>query len=249
MVRILLLISLLLPALALAQAPQRYPAGVPGVQYQQTQYRSGNEIRCESKQGGYRECYSGFRFPPVLVRQLSDSSCREGSSWGHRPGMIWVSRGCRGVFAEQADYGWDQGGRAEVRCESRKNRQAECQKPFRGPVTLVRQLSDTRCVEGRNWGQNRNVIWVNNGCRAIFGEGYRPSGPHWGGGQGGGYEQFCESRGDRYQRCNWDRSAGIPFLVDQLSSSPCVRGRSWGHDQRGGFIWVDHGCRGRFAGR
>ena len=69
-------------------AGERYPAGVPAVQYAQTQHHSGAVVRCESKSGGYRECYSGFRHPPTLVRQLSDSGCREGSSWGHRPGML-----------------------------------------------------------------------------------------------------------------------------------------------------------------
>jgi hypothetical protein len=246
----LLCLLALLPGLALAQYQKQYPGGVPDTQYgYQDEYHGGGEIRCESKRGGYKECYTGYRQPPQLVRQLSDASCREGSSWGHRPGMVWVSRGCRGVFAELAGYDWGHEGRAEVRCESRDRRHRECRKSFRGPAVVVQQLSDTRCVEGRNWGQGRGVIWVDNGCRAVFAEGYRPSGPHWGGGQGSGYEQFCESRSDRYQRCNWDRSAGIPFLVDQISSAPCVRNRSWGYDLRQGYIWVDHGCRGRFAGR
>jgi hypothetical protein len=69
---------------------------------------------------------------------------------------------------------------------------------------------------------------------------------------GGGYEQQqygeavdCRSSGYNYQRCE------VPWrdarLVRQLSDTQCVRGRSWGFDPRGGFIWVDRGCAGRFV--
>lgn len=231
--RSILLLSLL--ALATLLAPEMARADNHG------------EIVCESRRGGYKECYSGFRSPPRLIRRLSDADCREGSSWGHRPGMIWVSRGCRGVFAEQNDWGWG-GDRNQVRCESRDRRYTECRKPFRGHAELIDQLSDTRCIEGRNWGQQRGTIWVDNGCRAVFGEGYRGSDPHWGG-RPGGVESYCESVEHRYQRCDWDPRAGTPYLVDQLSSAPCVRNRSWGYDLRRGYLWVDQGCRGRFAGR
>ena len=33
-------------------------------------------------------------------------------------------------------------------------------------------------------------------------------------------------------------------LVRQLSSSPCVQGRSWGYGRNG--IWVAQGCRAEF---
>ena len=38
----------------------------------------------------------------------------------------------------------------------------------RGDVQIVRQLSDARCEQGRNWGLNRHSIWVKDGCRAVF---------------------------------------------------------------------------------
>ncbi|MCB1588665.1 MAG: DUF3011 domain-containing protein [Xanthomonadales bacterium] len=227
---LLLLTTMLWPSLALAD------------------HHRGGEIVCESLRGGYKECYSGFRSPPELVRQLSDTRCREGSNWGHRPGMIWVTRGCRGVFSENGGWGWGDNGRDEVRCESVDRRLEECRKPFRGPAELVRQLSDARCIEGRSWGQRRGVIWVDDGCRAVFAQGYRASNPNWGG-RPDSVEVYCESVDHRYQRCDWGRGAGTPYLVDQLSSAPCVRNRSWGYDTRRGYIWVDQGCRGRFAGR
>ncbi|MBS0198828.1 MAG: DUF3011 domain-containing protein [Proteobacteria bacterium] len=56
----------------------------------------------------------------------------------------------------------------DVTCESRDSRQHECEMDTRGDVRVVRQLSNTQCVQGENWGLNRHSVWVKNGCRAIF---------------------------------------------------------------------------------
>ena len=40
---------------------------------------------------------------------------------------------------------------------------------------------------------------------------------------------------------------GRPVLVQQLSGSACVEGRSWGY--RNGTLWVSNGCRARFGVR
>ena len=89
---------------------------------------------------------------------------------------------------------------------------------------------------------------MTGGCRAVFGESYRSSGSHWRP-SGRDYAVECESRDNRYRRCDWDRGAGTPYLVDQYSSSPCVRNRSWGYDTRQGYVWVDKGCRALFSSR
>jgi hypothetical protein len=54
----------------------------------------------------------------------------------------------------------------------------------------------------------------------------------------------CESQDGHYNRCAmpW---RGDAQLVQQISDSACVRGRTWG--VRRGDLWVDQGCRGRFA--
>jgi hypothetical protein len=33
---------------------------------------------------------------------------------------------------------------------------------------MTRQLGDVRCIEGENWGRDRDGIWVDRGCRAEF---------------------------------------------------------------------------------
>ncbi|MEO6801260.1 MAG: DUF3011 domain-containing protein [Rhodanobacter sp.] len=53
----------------------------------------------------------------------------------------------------------------------------------------------------------------------------------------------CESVDGKFNRCD------MPWrdveLVKQESKGACIRGQSWGVDQRG--LWVDRGCRGLFA--
>ena len=44
----------------------------------------------------------------------------------------------------------------------------ECRTPFRGPVTLSREVAATRCEQGRNWGWREGVVWVDGGCAAVF---------------------------------------------------------------------------------
>ncbi|WP_019661835.1 DUF3011 domain-containing protein [Stenotrophomonas hibiscicola] len=56
----------------------------------------------------------------------------------------------------------------EVTCESTGQQQVSCDLNTRGNVEIVRQLSRTRCEEGKNWGLTRHSVWVNGGCRAVF---------------------------------------------------------------------------------
>jgi hypothetical protein len=128
----------------------------------------------------------------------------------------------------------------QVRCESRDNRPNQCQTNFRDAV-MVQQLSKTTCIEGRNWGFQRGMIWVNGGCRAIFEEGRR-------GGHQAAYTVTCSSHDNRFQTCAWDARYGAPVLVERISSSACIEGRSWGYDKRNG-LWVSNGCRARFGTR
>jgi Protein of unknown function (DUF3011) len=55
-----------------------------------------------------------------------------------------------------------------IRCESRNNGRNYCAADPRGGVTLVRQVSQAQCVQGRTWGFDARGIWVDRGCRADF---------------------------------------------------------------------------------
>ena len=224
----------------------------------------GESVVCESQDGNFRECRARFSNAPVLVENLSATPCVEGRNWGSRgPGSVWVSGGCRGRFAD-AYYGggqnpgynpgYGQGGYGEVvRCESIDGRQRECRANTRGRLALVRQLSESPCIEGQTWGSNRNgTVWVRQGCRGEFAAGgYNPgyNGGYAPGYPGGGnYTITCESQDRRYSSCHWDSRWGYPRLVQEMSASSCREGSTWGYDGRG-LLWVDRGCRARFSTR
>ncbi len=238
-----LIVSLMLGACALAATS----AAEAAPQYGQDGY-GGQVIRCESANNRYRECAMETRGGVQLVRQLSSTRCEEGRNWGYGRGGIWVDRGCRGEFRSGSggwNGGWSGSGQ-RIRCESDNGRTRTCAVPGRGDVRLVRQLSKARCTEGQSWGRDRNAVWVSRGCRAEF-EVYGRGNNGWGGGgwQGDGAGQTfrCESDKGRDRICPADTRRGVQ-LVRQLSSSPCVEGRTWGRDARG--VWVTAGCRAEF---
>ncbi len=217
---------------------------------------SGQTVTCSSNNNRRTQCSAPFSGRAVLVQNLSDTRCVEGNNWGSGRGFVWVDRGCRARFADSRDGGgWGGGGNGgpggTIRCESSDHRQRQCNTQWRG-ATLVRQLSDTRCVEGRTWGFRNGTIWVNDGCRGEFAEGRGG----WGGGgnNGGGwghgdpnYQVTCSSDDQRRRYCAWDRNRGRPVIVQQLSKTRCDEGRTWGY--QGNQLWVDDGCRARFGAR
>lgn len=135
--------------------------------------------------------------------------------------------------------GWDQ---REIICTSVNRQYRECRSPFRGPARLSQQISDTRCMEGRNWGSRPGLIWVDGGCRARFVES-RPNWPSWGKPGANQRQILCESKDERYQQCNTG-FRGAARLTRQLSQNACIEGRSWGQSR--GMVWVSRGCRAWF---
>ncbi|MCK9538707.1 DUF3011 domain-containing protein [Dokdonella sp.] len=176
----ILAMSLGAASLAHAQSVGTMAAGVAPVLLAQS---GTGTIECKSVGMQPASCRVPWR-DAVLVRQTSKSACVRGSSWGYSRGAVWVDRGCAGVFADanhpgaqpyppgnggwQPGPGWDRS--ITLRCGSPQYRYNFCQVDTgRGSrVHIRRQLSDTRCVEGRNWGWNRGGIWVDQGCSGEF---------------------------------------------------------------------------------
>ncbi|MEO7065184.1 MAG: DUF3011 domain-containing protein [Dokdonella sp.] len=153
--------------------------------------RRGDTIECGSRGYKLARCRVPWR-DARLVRQTSDSSCVRDRTWGFDRGGIWVDKGCGGTFAEarrgdRPDYGnggdrpdYGNGGdwrpgpgfdtSIRVRCASQGYHYNMCQVDTgRGSsVRVERQISNTRCEQGRTWGFNRAGIWVDGGCEAIF---------------------------------------------------------------------------------
>ena len=136
-----------------------------------------DQTTCESVDNREIECEMNTRGNVRIVRQLSKTSCVQGQTWGVNRHGVWVTGGCRAVFA--VDSGHDSGGGnyygggsgsapAQVTCESNGNHLVECQIDTHGNVHIVRQLSKAPCTQGVSWGLNRHTVWVSNGCRAVF---------------------------------------------------------------------------------
>ena len=202
----------------------------------------GLEVRCESRNDRYVECQTGFRGPAVVARNLSSTRCVDGVNFGSLAGAMWVNRGCRAVFVEGRFAPPPVVGGAQINCESRDGRYRECRTDFRGRAELLRQMSDQRCVEGGTWGNKPGVVWVNRGCRGVFGES-RGGGNYPGNGD---YSVTCNSDDGRRKTCAWNPREGEPRLIEQISQTPCIEGRTWGYDRRDG-LWVERGCRARFG--
>lgn len=88
--------AVLLLSAAAVMAPQlaqAQPRG-PGPQ-------ASGVVRCESDNGRRRECRipGGASGRVEVTRQLSNSACIQGRTWGVRGNRVWVDRGCRAEFA------------------------------------------------------------------------------------------------------------------------------------------------------
>ena len=188
-----------------------------------------DSVRCESKDSRRETCDTSWPGQTRLSRQLSDTACVQGRTWGATAGKVWVEKGCRAEFAPL--YAGK-----EVKCESSDGRRKTCGNDLYGNADLIRQLSDNACREGNTWGLRGGAIWVDKGCRGVFRVGE----------SGGRYSTTCGSENGRRQTCTWDRSRGKPVLLEKLSKSACVEGRSWGYDKKQG-LWTDEGCRARFG--
>lgn len=199
--------------------------------------------RCESRDLRWVHCELDTRQGVDLVRQMSDTPCIRDTDWGTDERGVWVARGCRADFRARGAGSTEEPrtvARRMIRCESRSGRVATCPVTLRGaPVRLLRQMSSFPCRAGESWGVERNEIWVSRGCKAEFEIGDRdggfPPGPR---------ALECESKDQRRRSCGTTVEVGVK-LHQQLSHAPCVEGQSWGWDAGG--VWVDQGCRARFA--
>ncbi|HVG24534.1 MAG TPA: DUF3011 domain-containing protein [Thermoanaerobaculia bacterium] len=55
-------------------------------------------VLCESQNEKMNRCAADTTFGVALARQISNSTCVRGSTWGYDANGIWVTRGCRAEF-------------------------------------------------------------------------------------------------------------------------------------------------------
>jgi hypothetical protein len=64
--------------------------------------RGGQEVYCASNDNRGTRCKMPWRYS-VLSRQMSDTGCIEGRTWGSDPYSVWVKGGCRAQFRDARD--------------------------------------------------------------------------------------------------------------------------------------------------
>ncbi len=130
---------------------------------------ANREIQCESIGFGYWPCYIGSGYAEATVsKQLSDTACVLGQTYGIDGSSLWVSGGCRGVFSISRVTRQDVVER--VVCESMSYLPAECKVGQFVGVEFEQELSSLQCNRGVSWDYepSEGVIWVRAGCRAAF---------------------------------------------------------------------------------
>lgn len=132
-----------------------------------------NRFKLESQDGRRKTKRIDTRGGVRLVRTLSDTKCSEGRTWGYNAREVWVDKGCRAEFevhkrgGSNIDDGYEDDRWKYVKAESNGNR-ARVYVDTGRAVTLFRKLSGQPCNFGRQWGFERDHIWVDDGCRALF---------------------------------------------------------------------------------
>lgn len=140
-----------------------------------------------------------------------------------------------------------------VECSSKDYRFTRCGVNWRN-ADLIRQTSQSQCIEGRTWGIDRQGLWVDRGCGGVFVESGRGDG-HRGGGNAGGWQPgnnwdrdirlTCQSQDYRYRMCQVDTGRGGDVRIErQISQTACIKGRTWGYNRAG--VWVSGGCAAVF---
>lgn len=135
-------------------------------------------IRCESYGNRQQRCTVRTDDRVDLTRVIG-GRCSKGRDWGFDANQIWVSGGCRAEFG----YGYAGGGgypgndfAGTLNCESWQYRYEQCSVRTDNRVELTRKIAG-KCNAGRQWGYTNDYIWVDKGCRAQFGYGYRNTRP------------------------------------------------------------------------
>lgn len=179
--------QLAVPAMPQATTLPYPPPGGPQIQPPRpgNGYGYQGTIRCESRNNNMQRC-NVRTDNRVDLQRVIGGRCSKGRDWGFTANQIWVSGGCRAEFA----YGYanDGGGYPTplpqpvedyagiMNCESWNYSYQQCNVRTNDRVELTRKIAG-KCNAGRQWGYTGDYIWVDKGCRAEFGYGYRNSRP------------------------------------------------------------------------
>jgi Protein of unknown function (DUF3011)/Peptidase inhibitor family I36 len=114
-----------------------------------------------------------------------------------------------------------------LKCEANNQNRKYCGTYRPNEVRMQQQISGSPCIEGQSWGVDRQGLWVERGCRAIFVIGRYNGGGH---GYPGGDTWWDPEPGmdwpprDNWRGGNWGRG-GACFYRDRnfAGSFFCLR--------------------------
>lgn len=128
-------------------------------------------VTCQSEGGQESFCPAAIGGNVQVARQLSSTDCVYRRNWNWTENGVTVWGGCRADFSYSRRGGQlppDGPRMSRVTCQSEGGRESFCPAPIGGDVRVARNISDTRCREGRNWRWTSEGVTVWGGCRADF---------------------------------------------------------------------------------
>ena len=128
-----------------------------------------------------------------------------------------------------------------IKCEANNDNRKYCGSYDPDQVRFERQISGSPCIQGQTWGVDRQGLWVERGCRAIFTIGGRPyGGPGQGpGGPEGGWwdpepNAAWPPRGN-WHGGRWERGGACFYTESRFSGSFFCLRRGEGRESLGGY--------------
>jgi hypothetical protein len=162
----------------------------PGQPWHGPQVRTA-VFTCSSYFGTSSQCEVEGRILNAYVQQDYSGHCQPGYTFGWSDNTLFVSNGCSASFVVTYDpfahtgpqpwpnpnpnpQPWPQPGphlrTVKVTCESIGKNFRECgvNLNYIQDVSVAKQLSNSKCIEGHSYGISGDRIWVDRGCRAKF---------------------------------------------------------------------------------
>ena len=183
-------------------------------------YAQQRMVRCESTASRRVFCPAATMGRVRLARQLSNRTCIQGRNWTYSARGIYVSQGCRAVFAVGRPGGYadpnsvvshthyqDGSGRI-IHCQSTASGRNYC-----GDSHSRYSMSGNRdpdCIEGQTWGRDSRGVWVSGDCDADFSGSPYDGGNGYGNGNGNGtgYDNGYGNNSDGYGNDGHDDASG-----------------------------------------
>jgi hypothetical protein len=113
---------------------------------------TGQQVDCRSQNNRYQECAIRKGYEARIVRDYT-GRCREDSTWGTRPGVLWVTNGCQGRFqiVPAGGFGGSGGSGSANGFEGQQQRaESHCRNEARRQGVDVRHVSKAT-VQGSYW--------------------------------------------------------------------------------------------------